>query len=97
MNWMMVTFRTEERERASALVEAFDKLWRASGMPPDAALFVGASQGSDDIPYYFTPAAAQIAGPLIRLCYGQPCDPADPARVTAAIGSQDAERRLLGR
>lgn len=97
MNWMRVIIPKNEQERARALPEAFDKLWQASGRPSDAALFVGRRHGSDDFSHYFTPAGAQIAGPLIRLCAGEPCDPPDPAGVSAVVGNEDAVERLLGR
>ena len=95
--WYKVTFPFKEcgvAGKGQQLQDAFASLLIAhGGMPRDGALFSQRSGDFEQMFYYFSPAAAQIARDLIQIHRGVLC-PLPPETVTLAVGDDRAREML---
>jgi hypothetical protein len=97
--WYKVTFRFKDcgvGGKGQQLQDAFASLLIATGgMPRDGALFFQRSDDFEQMFYYFSPTATQIAGAsaIIETHGGVPCPPPSE-RVNLAVGDDRAREML---
>src|SRR5262245_37734430 len=76
MSWYKVVMTSQDisTHSDSQLVEAFKQVFMGSNFPQDAALFSNDFPPGEDLIYYFSPGAVRIAGGLLSLYSGMPCE-----------------------
>lgn len=97
MAWYKVTL--PKQDTGNALQAAFEALFRANRSPKDAALFRDHDPGSQNVSFYFSPAAAEIAKTLIASHKGvkcpRPSPPAKPTEQWAMLVGHDGAQEAL--
>ena len=97
-SWHRVSFPFDEcgiTGKGQKLADAFMVLLIANaGLPRDAALFCRRSEDFKKMFYYFSPAAMQIARPLIERHGATPCSAPLRGTVDLAVGDARALEML---
>ncbi len=100
MSWYKITLPFKQGGvggMASALQSEFETAFIANCGPKDAAMFTNRAEDFETCVYYFSPAAAAIAGILIESYKGVKCSPPAMDKVSLLVGHTGALEALLSR
>ncbi len=95
MPWFQVTMTDEEVASGKhiQLQNQFSKVWMAIGAPPEAAMYGSMEVGK--LHYYFTPHAAQIADPLLKMYSAVECEEPDLEKLAVLVKNEGTPGRGL--